>query len=487
MERNLCPECKMQINENMRVCPKCGYPLDEEYAELKRKEGKAFHQAKIIILVTGVFIISLSIVLHLIGSFQAKKRINLMEKEIRGTVFEENYQDDGDTFDRTIKFSSDDNTATISGEYWFGGSRHSTNSGNIKYKCRLDFWGIEYIDLSITWDDDYDDEPSIWKEEIGRNKNGNIIVLGKGEDGFYKVSFAKQEETIIYKNHMLYMIFTIMVGLSVIIAVYSISKFYRIKRKNNKWENEKKKKEKEKERNLLIQKKAEKEQTLQNEWNQYMLNMGYNKNDVIRVSFGNLVWVAKEKFCEAENSKDYIQRYLESDKSEHKIQIEAIPVKDIQYFSKEGDVQYTTRVSGGGGGGSSVGGAIVGGLIAGDAGAVIGSRKQTEAIKSEVVTHDSRKTIIRYYKENQIFAITYSGFSVYEYLLTKIPEKDLLTIQLNANKNSTSVKQVEESKKVITAAGNIKEKLETIKNLYDSGLITEEEYAKKKDDILSKI
>ena len=355
MEENICPECKAKINDNMRICLKCGYPLDEKYATFKKNERKAIKQVKLIgLIVLGVLLIT-EIVMCIIG---------------------------------------------------------------ISYSSSM------YI---------------------------GIVILG------------------------------------LIVVCFPVGNIYAIRRENLNKEEERRKEEKEKERNLLIQKKAEKEQTLQNEWNQCVSGMGYNENDVIRVSFGNLVWVAKEKFCEAENSKDYVHRYLEADKPEHKIQIEEIPVKDIQYFSKEGDVQYTTRVFGGGGGGSSVGGAIVGGLIAGDAGVVIGSRKQTEAIKSEVVTHDSRKTIIRYYKENQIFAITYSGFSVYEYLLTKIPEKDLLTIQLNANKNSTSVKQVEESKKVITAAGNIKEKLETIKNLYDSGLITEEEYAKKKDDILSKI
>ena len=280
MGENICPECKAQINDSMRICLKCGYPLDEKYATFKRNERKAIKQAKL----TGLIILGLLFIVEIIMSVI----------------------------------------------------------------------GISYSSFMF----------------IG------IAILG------------------------------------LVVFCFCVGNIYVIRRENQNEEEERKK-------NLRIQQRNEKEQSLEKEWKRY--------------------------------------------------------------------VEYTTRVSGGGGGGSSVGGAIVGGLIAGDAGAVIGSRKQTEAIKSEVVTHDSRKTIIRYYKDNQIFAITYSGFSVYEYLLTKIPEKDLLTIQLNANKNSTSVKQVEESKKVVTVAGNIKEKLETIKNLYDSGLITEEEYAKKKDDILSKI
>lgn len=347
MGENICPECKAQINDSMRICLKCGYPLDEKYATFKRNERKAIKQAKL----TGLIILGLLFIVEIIMSVI----------------------------------------------------------------------GISYSSFMF----------------IG------IAILG------------------------------------LVVFCFCVGNIYVIRRENQNEEEERKK-------NLRIQQRNEKEQSLEKEWKRYVEERGYS-NDSINLKSGNCFWIANGVMYEVTNSYKFIRSYIDSFEIEHKLGCEAIPVKDIQYFSKEGDVQYTTRVSGGGGGGSSVGGAIVGGLIAGDAGAVIGSRKQTEAIKSEVVTHDSRKTIIRYYKDNQIFAITYSGFSVYEYLLTKIPEKDLLTIQLNANKNSTSVKQVEESKKVVTVAGNIKEKLETIKNLYDSGLITEEEYAKKKDDILSKI
>ena len=58
------------------------------------------------------------------------------------------------------------------------------------------------------------------------------------------------------------------------------------------------------------------------------------------------------------------------------IRVLSIPIKDIEYFKVKGEVFRETKISGGGGGGSSIKGAVAGSLIAGDTGAVIGSRKK---------------------------------------------------------------------------------------------------------------
>ena len=436
------------------------------------KIGNAIERAKYITCITILIIAVIAPIFSMFGNRNKRKRIEDLEYNIGLEWFKSEEHTDYSTYKWELEFDDDNK-----GIWYYHANGVYTDPLNDKteftYEGTLNFFGMEYVKVKA--------DGEVFKCKVGRDKDGNIVAV-KCNDMLYKTEDLEEDSSIgiIYKNQSLRDIFIMLLVVGICAIGYGIINIFVVKHQCKVDADNEAERFKQEQINL-------KKSILEKEWINQIIAFGYDENDAIRVSFGNLVWVAKEKFCEAENSKDYIQRYLESDKSEHKIQIEAIPVKDIQYFSKEGDVQYTTRVSGGGGGGSSVGGAIVGGLIAGDAGAVIGSRKQTEAIKSEVVTHDSRKTIIRYYKDNQIFAITYSGFSVYEYLLTKIPEKDLLTIQLNANKNSTSVKQMEESKKVVTAAGNIKEKLETIKNLYDSGLITEEEYAKKKDDILSKI
>lgn len=70
---------------------------------------------------------------------------------------------------------------------------------------------------------------------------------------------------------------------------------------------------------------------------------------------------------------------------------------------QEGDVHYTTEVHGGGGGGSSIKGAIIGGVIAGEAGAIIGSRKSTDPITSSTKQIDDRTTNVKILDSNNNF------------------------------------------------------------------------------------
>lgn len=123
------------------------------------------------------------------------------------------------------------------------------------------------------------------------------------------------------------------------------------------------------------------------------------------------------------------------------VEYEKIAYDDIVFFTKEGDVTYTTEVSGGGvcGGGSSLTGAIVGGAIAGNTGAIIGSRKEVTStpIKSRTVRHDDTRTRIRYKVGNQYKECTFDGFRVYDYLITVIGDKDLLQMQLNQMRKPT--------------------------------------------------
>lgn len=169
-----------------------------------------------------------------------------------------------------------------------------------------------------------------------------------------------------------------------------------------------------------------------------------------------------------------------------------IPVDQIICFYKEGDVQYTTKVSGGGGGGSSLTGALVGGLIAGETGAIIGSRKKNKEIKSTVVTaHNDRKVVIRYNENGSVKILSREDkeFEIYDYLLEKIPEKDLLTIQMNQTLTSNNTVSAEEnvSDDIGSKNQDISERLQKLQNLYDSKLITESEYASKRQDILDSL
>ena len=222
-----------------------------------------------------------------------------------------------------------------------------------------------------------------------------------------------------------------------------------------------------------------KKQLLIKTWNEKMNALCCSEEDSVRVRNKNWLWVANGNLYEAEDVDRFVKRCLNQDLEKYAIEYSCIPVSNIQYFSAEGDVQYTTRISGGGGGGSTITGAIVGGLLAGETGAIVGSRKKVAEIKSESITHDSRNTLIRYYRENELLTISYDGFDVYNYLLKKMPEKDLLSMQLKgANQQKDAVG---------TNLSDIEEKMLTIKRLYEAGLISKEEFEEKRTELLTQI
>lgn len=146
------------------------------------------------------------------------------------------------------------------------------------------------------------------------------------------------------------------------------------------------------------------------------------------------------------------------------------PLDKIVYFREIGDVQYTTEISGGKvtGGGSSIGGAVVGGLLAGDAGAIIGSRKkiESEGITTNVVEHDSRQVVLKLTDNELRFDI-----EIYDVFMHLIPEKEYTYIM--ATKSGK-----EEQKKSIV------DQLKDAKEMLDAGMITKDEFAAIKAELL---
>ena len=147
-----------------------------------------------------------------------------------------------------------------------------------------------------------------------------------------------------------------------------------------------------------------------------------------------------------------------------------IPIEAIQYYQIQGQILTETHVSGGGGGGSNLKGAVIGGVLAGGVGAVVGSRQKIEPIKSWTETVDKRTVYLVYTENEQSKSIALHS-SVYDYLQKKLPEKDISYIQINSKEEKSSVDSISELKKY--------------KELFDSGIITEEEFAQKKRQILN--
>ena len=156
-----------------------------------------------------------------------------------------------------------------------------------------------------------------------------------------------------------------------------------------------------------------------------------------------------------------------------------IPFENIDYFSIEGEVIHENKISGGGGGGTSIGGAIVGQLLAGDVGAIIGSRKQVEPVKSELVNHDNRRTVLTYLDENNEKKDIFFTFEAYTKFKELIPEKSFEIVEaLKKNKIIREETQVKNSP-------SIPDQIREFGKLRGDGLITEEEFQKMKSEILN--
>lgn len=128
---------------------------------------------------------------------------------------------------------------------------------------------------------------------------------------------------------------------------------------------------------------------------------------------GELVWY---EFCNVQKYKINVLRGYEiipNLPGSIRVQ-ESYPINQIMFFREVGSVQYTTSVSGGG---VNLAGAVVGGMVAGAAGAVIGSR---QAVTSSTKTHDDRKVVIKFIDGTE----KVYDYKYYDYFIKLIPEKE---------------------------------------------------------------
>lgn len=98
-----------------------------------------------------------------------------------------------------------------------------------------------------------------------------------------------------------------------------------------------------------------------------------------------------------------------------KVNEEIYPLDEIKYYKIKGSERREQYVTGGG---SSIKRAVVGGLIAGNAGAIIGSRKGIETSYEDV---DDREIIVTLNSGDEIELV---DLQCYELLLDYIPEKE---------------------------------------------------------------
>lgn len=151
-----------------------------------------------------------------------------------------------------------------------------------------------------------------------------------------------------------------------------------------------------------------------------------------------------------------------------------IPFDKIIFFTKDGNISYSNKIINEGKN-MSVSGAIVGGLIAGDAGAIIGAGKDANKIQNITVTHDEVHTFIYYNVGSSVKIVDVKGEKFNTYILQLLPQKEY-----NYVNNQTCNSAILENDSIKTA-------LKKLKELYDSGLIDEVEYKNKKDQLLNQL
>lgn len=180
------------------------------------------------------------------------------------------------------------------------------------------------------------------------------------------------------------------------------------------------------------------------------------------VKFSNMIskiWKDSDKLC-----------MVSIDIHSNKGKVE-IPIDCIKSYKRIGDFHSYSEVTGGGGGGSSIKGAVVGGVLAGEVGAVIGSRKKVNEIKTENVVVDKRQTILEVSVNDKTHYLVFESKD-YDVFLKLIPNKECSFIDKSSNENSNK---------------NIFKDIEELAKLKDKGILSTEEFLEKKEMLLSKI
>ena len=168
----------------------------------------------------------------------------------------------------------------------------------------------------------------------------------------------------------------------------------------------------------------------------------------------------------------------------------AIKLSDIKYFHVVGDMYTTTNISGGGGGGYSLSGAIVGGMVAGDVGAIIGSRQPVNPIVSSTKVHDNRTVELLFHRNGYVDTLKLN-YEILDYLKRWIPEKEYSYVLAEKDEDDIYDDDIYDDESCEESyednPSDVKSRLIKLNELKEDGLITKAEYAAKKKEILNSV
>lgn len=185
-----------------------------------------------------------------------------------------------------------------------------------------------------------------------------------------------------------------------------------------------------KERADGIEKRNKNLHDFQNEYNAYSNKLGVMKSGTQVTLIDGAekipqhIWIADGKINMFPVREYYEMRISAIHRpSVTDLKLRSIQIEDIWYFEEYGELRKYASVSGGG---ISLRGALIGKVLAGDAGMIIGSR---EPIKTDIVSEDDRMVELIY--KNSQGEIENLEFSHEAYVVFKrlIPDKELRRIR----------------------------------------------------------
>jgi hypothetical protein len=166
------------------------------------------------------------------------------------------------------------------------------------------------------------------------------------------------------------------------------------------------------------------------------INWSYRENNLgtIWVNNGILILTMVDFKYKRYLEENYLEQIKENKKERNEVEKYphlTIPINSINYFKQIGSISTEIRTTGGG---SSLSGAIMGSIIAGDVGAIIGSRKET---KIETYKNDERQVELSVVlSDNSIYKIQFD-IDILEAFEKLIPEKeyDYVRLEMSHQKN----------------------------------------------------
>lgn len=168
----------------------------------------------------------------------------------------------------------------------------------------------------------------------------------------------------------------------------------------------------------------------QSEYNSYANRLGVIKSNLQVIlldreeKIPHHIWIVDGKI-NLFPAKEYYESRISAVKRPKAtdLQMKSIPVEKIWYFEEYGELRKYAVTSGGG---ISLKGAMIGKIIAGDAGMIIGSR---EPIKTDIVSEDDRMVELIYknsHGEVENLEFSHEAYAVFKKL---IPDKELRRIR----------------------------------------------------------